>query len=89
MPYHLDDRSKIQFTGPVSFPALIHKACIATECPSNTRYIQEAVCLALARDLGLDVGELLASLPPTRGPAAALFGGDRKAIRRHAPRIGR
>jgi hypothetical protein len=90
MPYHgLDHKAKIQFVAPPNFPSLIHKACVETDTVSNTRYIQEAMCARLARDLGLDEQELIDSLPPSRGMAAALFGGDRRAIRRHAPRPGR
>lgn len=90
MPYRgLEHKAKIQFVASPNFPSLIHKACVETETVSNTRYIQLAVCAALARDLGLNEAELIENLPPTRGAAAVLFGGDRRAIRRAAPRPGR
>lgn len=89
MPFRLNEfRAKIQFIVPNNFPALVYKACLATDTTSNTRYLQLAVCEALARDLDMDLDELIESLPPTRGPSAALFGGDRKAISRRAPRMG-
>lgn len=90
MPYKgLDHKAKIQFVAPPNFPSLIFKACEETDTPSNTRYIQMAVVDALARDLGMDRDALIASLPPTRGMAAVLFGGDRRAISNRAPRMGR
>lgn len=90
MPYrNLDEVSKIQFCAPMNYPYLINKAAKATDVPSQTRYIQLAVAKALARDLGIPEQEIIASLPPTRGVAAALFGGDRRAIKRTAPRPGR
>ena len=88
-PYRLDDfRAKIQFIAPAAFPSLINRACNEAGVTSQTRYIQLAVCRALSEDLGIDEGILINSLPPTRGMSAALFGGDRKAIRRRAPRVG-
>lgn len=90
MPYRLDEfKAKIQFVAPTNFPALINRAAEKVDVPSQTRYIQLALCRALAEDLDLDEGELIRSLPPTRGMSGALFGGDRRAISRRAPRIGR
>lgn len=90
MPFRLDEfRAKIQFIAPANFPVLINRAAKETRVPSQTRYIQLALCEKLARDLGLDEGDLIQSLPPTRSSAALLFGGDRRAIRNDAPRIGR
>lgn len=90
MPFRLDEfKAKIQFVAPTNFPVLINRAAEHKDIPSQTRYIQLALCHALAEDLGLDEGELIRSLPPTRGPASALFDGNRRAISRKAPRIGR
>jgi hypothetical protein len=67
MPFRLDEnRTKMQFIAPVEMPNQVYRACVATDIPSNTRYIQIAVCERLARDLGLDLDELLARLPATR-----------------------
>ena len=72
MPFRLDPerygefRGKIQFTTSAQMPSLIYKACLATGCPSNTVYIQYAVCEALARDLDLPLEDLIASLPTPR-----------------------
>jgi hypothetical protein len=71
MPFRLNDlRAKIQFVAPASFPNLIYQACLATDTVSNTRYLQEALCDALARDLGLDRDDLMEQLPTPWGPAA-------------------
>lgn len=76
MPFRLDEfRAKIQFVTMARMPSLIYKACLATDTPSNTRYIQEAVCAALSRDLGIDYQELLNELPPPRAAAARLLHG--------------
>jgi hypothetical protein len=74
MPYRLDEfRAKVQFTTSADMPMQVYDACLKTGCPSNTVYYQYAVCAALARDLGLDYDELVANLPPPRGPANHLF----------------
>lgn len=74
MPFRLDEfRAKIQFVTMARMPNLIYKACVATGTPSNTRYIQEAVCAALSRDLQIDYQELLNELPPGRGQASRLL----------------
>lgn len=69
-------------------PSLIYKACLATGTQSNTRYAQLALCEALSRDLGIPLEDLLAELPPTRGPAAHLFdpadGSLNRFLHRHA-----
>jgi hypothetical protein len=68
MPYRLTERStKIQFLTSAQMPSLIYQACLATGLPSNTVYIQRAVCAALAADLDIPLPTLLAALPPTRG----------------------
>lgn len=79
MPFRLDPekygefRAKIQFTTAAWMPFKIYQACLATGILSNTRYCQEAVCEKLARDLDLDLDELLASLPVGRSFANRLF----------------
>lgn len=68
-------RAKIQFITMARMPSLIYKACVKTGKTSNTRYIQEAVCAALSRDLQIDYQELLNELPSTRGKAGRLLHG--------------
>ena len=83
MPFRLDEqRAKIQFVTSARTPSLVTKAAIATGRPSNTVYIQHALCEALSRDLGIPLEDLIEELPPPQGMAAALFGRDRKPIRR-------
>lgn len=83
MPFRLDEfRAKIQFMTSASMPHNVYKACLKTGTPSNTRYLQEAVCERLSRDLGIPLDDLLAELPPPRGMAAVLFGKDRKPVKR-------
>jgi hypothetical protein len=78
MPFRLrydgyPDRTKIQFTTNVEMPNMVYRACLATGIVSNTVYVQHAVCEKLSRDLGVPVDDLLAMLPPPRGPAAHLY----------------
>jgi hypothetical protein len=74
MPFRLDEfRAKIQFITSAEMPNLIFKACQATGTVSNTRYIQEAVCERLARDLDIPVADLLDRLPPPKGMSATLL----------------
>lgn len=78
MPFRLDPkygefRTKIQFTTAAWMPYQIYEACKATGVLSNTRYCQIALCEKLARDLDLDLDDLLANLPATLGPANRLF----------------
>lgn len=83
MPFRLDEhRAKIQFITYAAMPHDIYKACLITGVMSNTRYVQEAVCEKLSRDLGVPIHELLDRLPPCRTTAAVLFGGDRKPVKR-------
>lgn len=80
MPHRLDEfRAKIQFVTYAAMPSQIRKAANETGMPSSTRYIQVAVCRALARDLDLDYEGLLDQLPPPRGPASTLFGRSLRA----------
>lgn len=78
MPFRLDEkygefRAKIQFTTAAWMPYKIYQACMATGVLSNTRYCQEAVCEKLARDLDMDLEELLAQLPRCRTSNLRLF----------------
>lgn len=69
MPFRLDAakygefRSKVQFTTAAWMPYRVYQACVATGIVSNTVYYQLAVCEKLARDLDLDVDELINTLP--------------------------
>ena len=83
MPFRLDEfRAKIQFVTSSQMPHLIYKACLRTNTASNTRYIQEAVCEKLARDLDMPLQDLLDALPPCRTAAAALWDGSRRPVPR-------
>jgi hypothetical protein len=79
MPFRLDPerygefRAKIQFTTAAWMPYKIYQACKATDILSNTAYCQIAVCEKLARDLDLDLDELLAALPRRRTTSNYLF----------------
>jgi hypothetical protein len=69
-PFRLDEhRAKIQFLTSARMPSLIYRASVSTGLSSNTEYLQRAVCAAVARDLGLDLDELLSEQPPKRGRA--------------------
>lgn len=75
MPFRLTpERAKIQFLTSARLPSLIYKAADATGLPSNTAYIQRAVCEALARDLDLPIAELLDEQPPVRTQSGQLRG---------------
>lgn len=85
MPYRLGEgRTKIQFVTASSMPSRIFQAATATGVPSNTRYIQEAVCEKLARDTDTPLDILLSELPPPKGPAAFLHDGTRHSQPRAA-----
>lgn len=74
MPFRLDQfRTKVQFITFAGMPNMIYRACQRTSTVSQTRYIQEAVCEKLARDLDEPLDHLLARLPEPRGHAAALL----------------
>lgn len=74
MPYRLNEfRAKVQFTTSAAMPSMIYKACLRTGIVSNTVYCQIALAEALARDLGIDLDEILADLPEPRGPAKHLY----------------
>jgi hypothetical protein len=67
MPFRLNEhRAKIQFLTSASMPMRIYDAREKRGITSQTRYIQLAVCRALADDLGLDYEELVAELPEWR-----------------------
>lgn len=75
MPFRLNDqRAKVQFLTSARLPSLIYRAADATGQPSNTAYIQRAVCEALARDLDLPIAELLDEQPPVRTQAGQFRG---------------
>lgn len=78
MPWHGEGErfTVIHFATALQMPALIHQAILATDGTTQTRYIQEAICTRLAKDLGMDKAELLAMLPPGRGKR--LFNGKYK-----------
>lgn len=79
MPFRLDPekygefRAKIQFTTAAWMPYKIYQACLATGVISNTVYCQIAVAEKLARDLDLDLAELLSQLPTPRTTNRHLF----------------
>lgn len=74
MPFRLNEwRAKIQFTTANWMPEAIYQACKVTGIISGTVYCQRAVCEALARDLGVDLDDLLSGLPPPRGPSHHLY----------------
>lgn len=73
MPFRLNEhRAKIQFVTMARMPSLIYKAAKKRGIVSNTRYIQEALCERLAKDLGIPLANLLSELPPPRGAATVL-----------------
>ena len=86
MPFRLDEfRAKIQFVTSSEMPSLIYKACLKTGAPSNTAYLQMAVAEALSRDLDIPLEQITSRLPPHRGRATVLFGGDRRPAPRREP----
>lgn len=73
MPHRLDaHRVKVQFVTFTKMPYLIYLACLKTETVSQTRYIQEAICARLARDLEMSEADLLDDLPEPRSRAKHL-----------------
>lgn len=73
-PFRLTpDRAKVQFTTSAAMPHLIFQAALASGAVSNTVYCQHALAHAIARDLGMDVNDILADLPEPRGPATHLI----------------
>jgi hypothetical protein len=72
-PEYGEFRAKIQFTTAAWMPYKIYEACKATGILSNTAYCQIAVCEKLARDLDLDLDQLLTNLPRRRTVANKLF----------------
>lgn len=82
MPFR-PDAAKVQFSTSPAMPSLVYRACVETDVPSNTRYYQEAVCEKLSRDLGIPLAELLADLPPNRGPAAHLYDPEEHTMSRY------
>lgn len=93
MPFRTDPikfpgRTKIQFITSAAMPHLIYQACKKTNTVSNTVYCQRALAEALARDLNLDLDQVLADLPMPRGSAKHLFNPDMHTMRRVPHRIG-
>lgn len=72
-------RSTVRFIAAAWLPNLVYRACVATGIPSNTAYMRNAVCEALARDLGLDLQSLLDAQPVPRTASKQL----RVSIREH------
>lgn len=65
IPYRLNEfRAKTQFLTFAKMPGLITRAAKQRGYLSNTEYIQHVLCEALSRELGLDLAELEAQLPP-------------------------
>lgn len=74
MPWRLTETTaKVQFVTGHWMPYRVYEACVKTGVVSNSRYYQLAVCEKLARDLGLNLDELIAQLPPPRSKAKHLF----------------
>jgi hypothetical protein len=83
LPFRLSEfRAKIQFITFAAMPKMIYEACQRTDTVSNTRYIQEAVCEKLSRDLNIPVTVLLEQLPPPKGAANHLMSPDRRPVKR-------
>ena len=73
MPFRLGEmRTKVQFVTFAAMPSLVNAAAKRSGKPSNTVYIQHAVCEALARDLGVPLNTLMEQLPPPKGKANSL-----------------
>jgi len=72
----------INFRCGDGFPSLIYQACLNTGTLSNTAYIQDALCEALARDLGMSVEDLKAQMPPRRTRSLHLYNPDRDGYKR-------
>lgn len=78
MPFRLHEkygefRAKIQFTTAAWMPYKIYQACLATGILSQTAYCQIALCERLARDLDLNLDELVAQLPTHKTSNRHLF----------------
>ena len=78
MPFRLGEkygefRAKIQFTTAAWMPYKIYLACRETGVLSQTAYCQIAVCEKLAKDLDLDLDELVSQLPARRTMSNYLF----------------
>lgn len=75
-PAGVAPRTKIQFTTGAWMPQMIYRACLITGTSSNTTYAQTAICEKLARDLDVDLDELLSRLPKGRTMSVHLFNPD-------------
>jgi hypothetical protein len=57
-------------------PHRIYQACLKTGIVSNTVYCQMAICEKLARDLDLDLDELIKTLPRAKTSSKHLWDPD-------------
>lgn len=79
MPFRMNEfRAHVHFITAARHPSLIRKAATKRGLPSNTVYIQHAVCAALSKDLGIPMEELLDELPANRLTNPELFGTDKR-----------
>lgn len=75
MPFRTNEfRTKIQFLTSAEMPSMVSEARQRIGVVSNTRYIQEAVCERLSRDLDIPLERLLDALPELRGAKETHFG---------------
>ena len=70
-------RTTIHFLTFTEMPSMIFEACKQHDVPSNTRYVQEAICRRIADDMGYEYDELVAALTPGRRTTPA-FNGHRR-----------
>jgi hypothetical protein len=64
MPFYAhDNRALVQVQTSENIPALIYRARQKTGHPSNSAYIREVLCRALANDLGVSYEELIQRQP--------------------------
>jgi hypothetical protein len=85
MPFRLNEhRTTIKFVTMARMPSMIYQACRSTSTPSITRYVQEAICMRLAKDIGIPYESLLAELPPCRANTGHLFDGRYDGSRSYA-----
>ena len=89
MPFRLNEfRAKVQFITSARMPYLVRQAAKKTGHPSNTVYIQHAVCEALARDLDMDLQDLLDELPEwKKSPIRPAGRSDRGDQPRHVGQV--
>lgn len=72
-------QSMVQFAASTRMPALIRKAATsAGEC-SSSAWLRKVMAEAVARELGMDVDELVAQQPQCRCSVTTLFGESRQS----------